>query len=389
MTKYKVLYIAKNIPTPKKKTNRIIFDIAKNVSEFCNIDFAFPKEVVPFWLRNHPRFSYLYKQKDWIFEGFNIKTISYIKLPFKPFQYWTLCYLPGRVKKLIKKGTYNLVHAHYLFPDGYLAYKIFQKLNIPYVLTFRNQDKQYLEIISRNNLDYKKARCIFENASSVITPNLAYKQFVEKQFNITCQIVPHGIPATLFDDNNKQTPNDVVIITTVAEAIPRKNIDWVIQAFKTYSGNTKIKLNIVGDGPELNKLKELSDGNPTINFFGHIPHNKVLQLLQENDIFALPSFNETFGMVYLEAAATHNAVIGLKGEGVWGVFEENNEMMFCDNYKSFEQQLHILIDDREMRQNLKNKAAHNAQNMRWEKLRERYMELYLSALKQDETTINI
>nr|WP_321353558.1 glycosyltransferase family 4 protein [uncultured Draconibacterium sp.] len=381
MGKLKVLYIAKNIPTPRKKTNRVIFDIAKNLSSFCTIQFLFPKEIVPFWLRNSAKFSYLKGLKNWSFENFSIQAIPYIKLPFKPMQYWPLFYLPPALKRYINNDRPDLVHAHYLFPDGYMAYRIWEKTGIPYVITFRNQDKQYLEIISNNNPDFKKAKKILSAARQILVTNGGYQEFIEKKFGIKCIIMPHGIESSVLKNGNSRKKNEAIIITTVAEAINRKNIDWIIRACLQYKGNKEIRLNIIGDGPELENLKHLAINDNRITFKGRVEHAMALQILGESDIFALPSYNETFGLVYLEAAATHNAMIGLKGEGVWGVFEEDKEMLFCGNFEGFKQQLHRLIENDVLRTEITEEAFKKVKTMEWEKVQTKYKSVYLNALK--------
>nr|WP_321487495.1 glycosyltransferase [uncultured Draconibacterium sp.] len=378
MEKLKILYIAKNIPTPKKKTNRIIFDIAQNVSEFCNIDFLFPKEIVPFWFRNNPRFSYLYKLKEWTFEGFKIQSIPYIKLPFKYMQYWPLYFLPKTVKKYLQtKGQPDLVHAHYLFPDGQIAYRIKKKYDIPYVLTFRNQDKQYIELISPNNPDYKKAQKILSAAKQVLVPNGGYKEFVDSSFNVVCKIMPHGIEDKVFCKEKKSNPKEIIILS-VADGLSTKNVDWVINAFKNYTGDNKIKLRLIGDVCKRQDIIELSAEEKQIELLGKVPREDVLQYMKESDIFALPSSKETFGLVYLEAAATGNAIIGFKGEGVWGVFDEHNEMLFCDNFVQFSNLLHRLIKDNELRNKLVQKAFEKAKTMEWSNIRKMYQLIYKS-----------
>ncbi len=378
MEKLKLLYIAKNIPTPQKKTNRIIFDIAQNVSEFCNIDFLFPKEIVPFWLRNNPRFSYLYKLKEWTFEGFKIQSIPYFKLPFKYMQYWPLYFLPKTVKKYIQeKGKPDLVHAHYLFPDGQIAYRIKKKFDIPYVLTFRNQDKQYLELISPNNPDYKKAEKILSAAKQVLVPNGGYKDFVESTFGIECLIMPHGIEANVFKKEQKSALKNEIKILSVADGLSTKNVDWVINAFKNYNGDNKIKLRLIGDVCKRQDIIELSAEEKRIELLGKFPREDVLQHMKESDIFALPSSKETFGLVYLEAAATRNAIIGFKGEGVWGVFEETKEMLFSKDYREFEAQFHSLVKDESNRNKLAKNAFKKAKTMEWKNINKLYETLYL------------
>ena len=379
--KNRVLFIAKNIPVQGRKSNRIIFDIARNLSSFCDIQFLFPKEIVPFWLKNNRRFAYLYNLKSWIFEGYKIIPITYIKLPFKHLQYWTLFKLPKTVKKYLKDNNrFDLVHAHYLFPDGFIAYKINKKYKIPYVLTFRNQDKQYLEIISTKNPDYKKAKKVFINAKAVLTPNLGYKKFIDEMFDVKCRIVPHGIESTVFNSSPLLKQEDSTIITTVGDTVPTKNIDWVIKAVMAYKGIQKIKLNIIGDVALVKSLKNIANDDERITFLGRIPREKVLEQMRKSDIFALPSSKETFGLVYLEAAATNNAIIGFKGEGVWGVFEQNEEILFCSNYDEFKFQLFELIKNDKARTKLQQNVFIKAKTMQWEEIIRIYEGIYNSAI---------
>ena len=376
-SKANVLFIAKNIPTPTRKSNRIIFDIANNLSNTFNISFLFPKEIVPFWLRKNPRFSYLYKLKKWKFEKFEILPVTYIKLPFKYMQYWPLYFLPRSAKKIIEnKRPPDLVHAHYLFPDGQIAYRICKKFDIPYILTFRNQDKQYLELISSNNPDYKKAQKILSAAKNVLVPNGGYKDFVEKKFGIKCIIMPHGIEKEVFYENPINDNKEELTILSVADALSTKNVDWVIKAFQSYIENKAIKLRLIGDVCNREDIKLLSKNDPRIELLGRIPREEVLKYMKESDIFALPSSKETFGLVYLEAAATHNAIIGFKGEGVWGVFEEDNEMLFCENFEDFQQRFYLLIEDVDLRNQLAQNAFEKAKTMSWENVQKKYMDTY-------------
>lgn len=380
--KYRVLFIAKNIPVQKKESNRIIFDIALNITNFCDIQFLFPKEIVPFWLKNNNKFGYLYKLKSWIFEGFEINPIPYIKLPFKKMQFWAMFNLPKKVIKYLKQNQdFDLVHAHYLLPDGYIAYKIYKNYGIPYVLTFRNQDKQYLELISLKNPDYNKAKKIITSAKCVLTPNLGYKSFVEDRFNVKCQLVPHGIHSSLIENKVYEKLNDGVIITTVGEAILSKNIEWVIQAFLGYNGTQNIKLDIIGDGPILTKLKNIAGDEKRITFLGRIPHKEVIEKMQKSDIFALPSCKETFGMVYLEAASTYNAIIAFKGEGVWGIFKENEEALFCDDYTTFKKHFFCLINNNYLIKNLQKNAYSKVLKLQWSKIKDIYSGIYTEVIK--------
>ena len=176
----------------------------------------------------------------------------------------------------------------------FIAYKIYKKYGTPYVLTFRSQDKQYLELISHKNRDYKKARKIVTNAKKVLTPNMGYKEFVKKRFDVQCQIVPHGIDSSIFEAQLSLKPNDSITITIVGDATPTKNIDWVIRAFLAYENKQKIKLNIIGDDPLLDNLKDIAGNDERIIFWGRIPRVEVLAKMRTSDIFTLPSSKRGF-----------------------------------------------------------------------------------------------
>lgn len=381
--KIKILFIAKNIPTPKLRSNRIIIDIAKSISSFSDVSFLFPKERVPFGMHKKAKFAYLHKLKPWNYEGFNINIYKYIKLPFTFMQYWTIVGLSSKGKRFIKNnGPFDIIHAHYLFPDGNIAYNFHKVFKIPYAITFRNQDKKYLELISKANLDYKKAKKVLTHASSIITPNAGYKKFLEEEFHINCKIIPHGIEEEAFNIQTTKKKEQELVITTVGDAIPTKNIDWVIKAVKSYKGTENIKLKIIGDGRLKENLITLAKDSINIEFLGRIPRTEVLEIMSSSDIFALPSCKETFGMVYLEAAATQNAIIAFEGEGVWGNFTNNTEMFFCNNYNQFEEQLHTLISDKNLRIALAEKAHTKALGFQWKNISDRYLNMYQDIIKK-------
>ena len=86
-----------------------------------------------------------------------------------------------------------------------------------------------------------------------------------------------------------------------------------------------IELTVIGSGKE--NLKNLSQ-KPI--FTGQIPHNQVLEKMKESDIFILPSKNETFGMVYLEAMASGCITVCSKDDGIDGIITDGENGFLCD-----------------------------------------------------------
>ncbi|MCC9651538.1 glycosyltransferase family 4 protein [Vibrio sp. MA64] len=101
--------------------------------------------------------------------------------------------------------------------------------------------------------------------------------------------------------------------------IKRKNIDILIEGINIVSTvYPDIKLEIIGDGPEFNKLSSIN-AKFDIKFSGSLPQDAVFERMCSSDIFVMPSVRETLGLVYLEAMNRMNKVIGTKGEGIDGI----------------------------------------------------------------------
>ena len=141
-----------------------------------------------------------------------------------------------------------------------------------------------------------------------------YPQYENKTFvcysGIDCEIV-----------QRKWAPQGRVKVLVCANLIKRKNVDKVIQECE----NLDVELTVIGDGKELESLKKLSS-KP--RFLGWFEHEKVLEEMRKSDIFALPSINETFGMVYLEAMASGCITVCTENDGAAGIIKDGENGFF-------------------------------------------------------------
>lgn len=109
---------------------------------------------------------------------------------------------------------------------------------------------------------------------------------------------------------------------------------------------------------------------------GRLSREEVLNELKVSDIFALPSSEESFGLVYLEAAASKNAIVAYEKEGVWGVFKEEKEALYCRGKEHFNSILYHLIEDSEIRSELSEAAFLKAKELSWSKIVKAYQRVY-------------
>ena len=370
----KVLYIANNLPLPSLKSNRIVLTIAEKLSQYCNISFIFPAAITV------PPFSFLKKYKPlanlkpWSDGNFTIKPVRYLRLPGKKLSYLLIDTVD--IEQCVDKTALpDLCHAHYIMPDGFIALKIKQKCGIPYIVSVRTSDIKHLKALSSKNPVFSKFVKVLQNAEKIIVHNRPQQEFIAG-LGFSSVIIPHGIENGALENTAKKETDDIITVSVVSELIRRKNIDWVIQAVKEYPGKQSVKLIIAGDGVCRYQLIELAGDAPNIHFAGKINREDVLSLLEKSHIFALPSVDETFGLVYLEATAKRNAVICHRNEGVDGLFEDGKEMMFCNGYEDFSVILNKLIDNPDEVKLLATAGYEKVKNYTWKSVEENYLEIY-------------
>jgi glycosyltransferase involved in cell wall biosynthesis len=102
-------------------------------------------------------------------------------------------------------------------------------------------------------------------------------------------------------------------ILTVAHLYPRKGVDTLLRAFASISTNATLR--IVGTGPERARLEHLAQTlnlTDRVHFLGHLPFTALVAEYRNATLFALPTEQEGFGIVFLEAMASGLPIIATR-----------------------------------------------------------------------------
>jgi glycosyltransferase involved in cell wall biosynthesis len=109
------------------------------------------------------------------------------------------------------------------------------------------------------------------------------------------------------------------LVLTVGQLIERKGTADLITALgKLRRHGRRVQLAIVGEGPLRQALEERAaaeDVAGDVHFVGRMEHARVLAMMARAQLFALPSWDEAFGLVYTEAMAQGTPVLALQGGG--------------------------------------------------------------------------
>ena len=108
-------------------------------------------------------------------------------------------------------------------------------------------------------------------------------------------------------------------VLCVAHMYPRKSLGTLLAAMaRLRVAHPQARLRLVGQGPEEQHLRRLAARlglGDTVAFLGHVPLPALAAEYANADVFCLPSRQEGFGIVYLEAAACGKPVVAGRSGG--------------------------------------------------------------------------
>lgn len=136
-------------------------------------------------------------------------------------------------------------------------------------------------------------------------------------------IIPNPLPVDLqkmAEQSGRSVrvrPDNAVRLLTMCRLVPGKGVDVALQALAALPA--QVTLDIAGDGPETEQLKRLADRlglDGRARFHGWVTGEKKRELLEQADIFCLPSTNDVYPMSMVEAMANGIPVVGVKYAGI-------------------------------------------------------------------------
>lgn len=239
--------------------------------------------------------------------------------------------LLNNIQQRIDIKDINLIHAHTLFSNGYLAYELYKKYGIPYIVAVRNTDYHvffkrmpHLRKIGINILRHAKKIIFLSPKYMERLLNEYIPQNEQNIFKSKMVVIPNGIDSIFFKEGGKERIkiNSPLRILYVGEISKNKNIETTFKAIqKLACEKISVQYRVVGQIKE-NKYKKFLKSHGEIEYYPKCTHSEVINHMRWADIFVMPSFKETFGLVYAEALSQGLPVIYTRNEGFDSHFSE-------------------------------------------------------------------
>jgi glycosyltransferase involved in cell wall biosynthesis len=106
-------------------------------------------------------------------------------------------------------------------------------------------------------------------------------------------------------------------VLCVAHLYPRKDVSTLLAAMSRLPKETGLR--VVGTGPELERLRRQADDlrlGGRVEFLGHVPFDRLAAEYRRAAVFCLPSRQEGFGIVFLEAMAASLPIVAVRAAAV-------------------------------------------------------------------------
>lgn len=288
-------------------------------------------------------------------------------------------------------SDYDIIHAYTLFTDGNCARKLSKKYGVPYVVAVRNTDVntflKYMPHLRRRGIK------TMLNATAVFFLSEAYRKqvfdkYVPKKYREKLRkktfIIPNGIDDFWLNNQYESVEEkDLKTLKLIfAGRIDKnKNIPTTQKAMKILEEQGyEVSLTVVGRIEDKAEYEEIIRDKKTT----YIPNQKkeeLINIYRDHDIFVMPSFTESFGLVYAEAMSQGLPVVYSAGQGFDEQFE-NGRVGYRVDARSPESVAKGIVNITENYCSIKANVSKCAEKFKWSEIAHQYDEIYKQVKKR-------
>ncbi len=277
-------------------------------------------------------------------------------------------------KKLISKHSYDFIHAFFGIPCGYIA----MKLGLPYLVSLRGSDvpfhnpkyewldKLFFESLSRKI--WAKSAFVVANSNGLRETALktSPKQSIELIFN--------GVDTEFYSPCPK-VPHEKLRVISVGRISKIKGYDVLIKALSKLSD--KVELTLIGDGPELHTLQnQARELGFDVNFASRLEKEKVVEYLQQSDVYMLTSLSEGMSNSLLEAMSCGLPIVTTPVGGADELLSDNGFIIEKESEEAILKAVRLYLTNKELRISQGEKSRAIAKKFSWAQVSQDYYQLY-------------
>lgn len=289
--------------------------------------------------------------------------------------------LPHReayIQELIQWNP-DVVHSQCEFMTFSYAVKISRKCNCPLPHTYHTIYEDYLHYLPGTFFQYTKgaalekkmvakfSKAVLKKTQQVIAPTKKVEELL-KNYEVSepISVIPTGIDLKRFqevlskEERNRRREalgisQDSKVLVSIGRLAKEKNLEEILIYFQKLTKEEltfKLKLLIVGDGPDRERLEGIVKTlqlQEKVIFTGMVTPEEVAQYYQLGDVFVCASNSETQGITYIEALASGIPALCRKDACLDSVITDGYNGFQYETYEFFKMHLQYILEREERR----------------------------------------
>ena len=327
-------------------------------------------------------------------------------IPIGIYDYRLTGIYPIKAIRMIKKWNLDVIHSQTEFGIGTFARIISKQLHIPLVHTYHTMYEDYVHYIthgyfnrsSKKIVEYLTLFYCDKTISELVVPTKkAYELFKQKyKVNRNVYIVPTGIDVEKFykEKNSKinvakkrkelSIGSDDFVILFVGRVASEKNIELLLSSMRSFiNTSSKIKLLVVGDGPDMDRYKNYVSKNKldeVVIFAGKVPWDKINEYYLISNCFATASHTETQGLTVIEAMAASLPVVCIDDESFADTVIDGLNGLVFNSKREYKKCILKLFQDKDLFKKLSSQARISAETHSSKYFAEQILDVYKIAI---------
>jgi glycosyltransferase involved in cell wall biosynthesis len=292
-------------------------------------------------------------------------------------------------RSLIVTEDYDLVHAFFGFPTGWLCYRTARQL--PYLISLRGSDVPGDN--ARLQLEYKILgplvfKPIWKNAAGLVACSQGLKARALKFLpSAEIDVIPNGIDLERFSPAPEFAAGRAALrLLTVGRLSTTKRLPLLIDAVDILNRQgCEVKLTVVGGGAlelPLRQMLEEKNLRGAVTLVGRRGAEQMPETYRSHDLFVSASAQEGMSNAMLEAMASGLPIVTTRCEGVDELIADNGIVVNSTDPAELANAIRKLVDDPAMRKVMGVMARTRASLFSWSAAADQYLEQYRRILER-------
>lgn len=313
--------------------------LARELARLCDLTVAVPAPWFPHGGIAHrllPAYAaeFGYRERTRVWDGVSAHYLRYPLIPkisesIHPDLMWFG--VRAAVRRMHAQKPFDVVNAHWLYPDGIVAVRLARELGIPAVLTGLGCDvNDYLHDARRG----PQIRAALDEAQAITVVSEELAKVLQRAGVPPARIttIPNGVDTSLFSARDRAACRAELglgegpLVVCVSRLSPEKGVRFLVEALPRVRAEVPgCRVAIVGDGADRAELEELAGSlgvAEAVRFVGAVPHERVALWLGAATVACMPSLREGHPNAAMEALSSGRPLVASAVGALQGMVDD-------------------------------------------------------------------